>query len=288
MSGGFYRDGRWVDTSETPWGESYGGAPATSVSAPTPDRLHALQDAVARIIDRFQPEPVDPEMSAIEYLDAKVAELLRRVSAPTPCAWCAETDKALEVFGVNLRSVMARSNQLLERSNAAEQDLATARAAIQAMSEGDEAEVRAIMAMAVRLVDDEHARVLLRHVTKQAERMEAARAALREAEQERDDAVQWIGVVITELVEAGGASGDRTVALANLRRILARCAALEQQVADAGRVPAPVDLEQIAKETTIKVLREYDADYGESMAAREVHNYILAALQRAREEGAGA
>jgi hypothetical protein len=36
--------------------------------------------AILRIIERFPPEPVDPELSAVDYLDAKVAELLRLAS----------------------------------------------------------------------------------------------------------------------------------------------------------------------------------------------------------------
>lgn len=47
------------------------------------------------------------------------------------------------------------------------------------------------------------------------------RARLAEAEGERDAAVKWIGCVRDELVIAGYAGGDRDVALANLRALIA-------------------------------------------------------------------
>lgn len=48
----------------------------------------------------------------------------------------------------------------------------------------------------------------------------AADALLRETTAERDAAVEWIGCVRDELVMAGGAGGDRVVALANLRALI--------------------------------------------------------------------
>ena len=54
--------------------------------------------------------------------------------------------------------------------------------------------------------------------------LEQARADLAQARTERDEAVQWIGVVCTELVDAGGQRGDRTVGLANLRAALTQLA----------------------------------------------------------------
>lgn len=50
-------------------------------------------------------------------------------------------------------------------------------------------------------------------------RLEVA-AIISALEQERDDAVSWIHTVLEELVLAGGARGDRTVGLANLRALI--------------------------------------------------------------------
>lgn len=55
----------------------------------------------------------------------------------------------------------------------------------------------------------------------------------RKAESERDEAVEWIGVVREELVRAGGAGGDRAVGLANLRAVVAERDALRAQVESA-------------------------------------------------------
>lgn len=48
-----------------------------------------------------------------------------------------------------------------------------------------------------------------------------------------DEAITWIGVVRDELVLAGYPGGDRTVALANLRLLVARAKRLEMAIKDA-------------------------------------------------------
>ncbi len=50
--------------------------------------------------------------------------------------------------------------------------------------------------------------------------LDAAKQRIAELEGERDSAVTWIRVVIEELANAGGKSGDRTVALENLRTLI--------------------------------------------------------------------
>ena len=59
---------------------------------------------------------------------------------------------------------------------------------------------------------------------------------------ERDEAVEWIGVVRTALIDAGGKSGDRAVALENLRRVIAeRDEALAKVAAIVQTISAIVD-----------------------------------------------
>lgn len=52
-------------------------------------------------------------------------------------------------------------------------------------------------------------------------RKEVAEQRLTALTAERDEAVKWIGRFAEELINAGGAIGDRTVALANLRAVIA-------------------------------------------------------------------
>jgi hypothetical protein len=61
---------------------------------------------------------------------------------------------------------------------------------IAALTEGSEAEVRAIIAMVAHLVDNADAVVLLRHVGAQAERIKELRERVQQAEQAREDAVE--------------------------------------------------------------------------------------------------
>lgn len=73
---------------------------------------------------------------------------------------------------------------------------------------------------------------------------------LQQAERERAEAVQWIGVVREELVCAGGASGDRAVALANLRALIAardEARAEVERLADDVRAHTAVGEELVGK-----------------------------------------
>jgi hypothetical protein len=56
-----------------------------------------------------------------------------------------------------------------------------------------------------------------------------------QAEVERDDAVTFIRVIGEELVNAGMPAGDRTVILANVRKLCAAVKKINQTVAELGK-----------------------------------------------------
>lgn len=64
-------------------------------------------------------------------------------------------------------------NAIVQHVVAVQLESDKARLALHAMSQGQDADVDAIIAMAVHLVDNEHARVLLRHVVAQSQRLKA-------------------------------------------------------------------------------------------------------------------
>ncbi len=64
-----------------------------------------------------------------------------------------------------------------------------------------------------------------------AQRAEQAEAALAQMTKERDDAVKFLGRMAEDLVNAGGRFGDREVALANLRAVIAERDVLKAELA---------------------------------------------------------
>lgn len=89
---------------------------------------------------------------------------------------------------------------------ALEQERNEARAAIQAMADGDEGTVQDIIAMAVRLADDPNARRLLRHVAAQSERITEARAEVERLDALRGAAGNMLHYIA--FVTTGDSSGD--------------------------------------------------------------------------------
>jgi hypothetical protein len=76
---GFYRDGRFIDTSETPWGESYTpNTPAAPKPAPAPDIEAVRREAFVAGWDAHRREAADGMNSTNPLLDALTAWLSQR------------------------------------------------------------------------------------------------------------------------------------------------------------------------------------------------------------------
>jgi hypothetical protein len=89
----------------------------------------------------------------------------------------------------------------------------------------------------LRAIEDRNAalealRMTEHHLREEQRLREQAEAARRQAEMDLADAVAWIRVVGDECVLAGMPGGDRTVILANIRRVLAYGALVDEMEAE--------------------------------------------------------